>query len=60
MRFLQSVANFWMALLLVALIVALVTLNFTAVGGLLLLIGIATPNYAKKRRQLLEKNSDKN
>ena len=51
MRFIQIVCNLWMALLLASLVVALVTLNFAAVGGLLLLIGIAMPNYAKKRRQ---------
>ena len=51
MKTIQFIANCWMTLLLASLVVALVTLNFAAVGGLLLFIGIAMPNYAKKRRQ---------
>jgi len=45
------IVSIWMTILLVSLVVALATLNFAAVGGLLLFIGIAMPNFKKRKRQ---------
>ena len=45
-----------MAILVAALFVAEVTLNFDAIGGLLLLIGISMTNYSKQRRSLMERH----
>jgi hypothetical protein len=44
----------WLAMLVVAFFMALFQADWAAVGVFLLLIGICMPNFAKRRRQVIE------